>query len=188
MKLRADARRNRERVLEVASELFATDGLSIPVHEIARRAGMGTGTVSRHFPTKEALFAAVLLNRAHELVAAARTMAESKGPGEAFFDFFASMVDEAVANRGLSDALAGAGFDLETLAADAGHDVFGQLNRLFRRAQRAGAVRKDVDAEDLKALLVACFTRARATRNLKARHRIIRVVSDGLRAPAPRRT
>ena len=54
--LRADARRNRQRVLEVAFAVFAAEGLAVPVHEIARRAGVGTGTVSRHSPTKEALF------------------------------------------------------------------------------------------------------------------------------------
>ena len=184
MKLRADARRNRERVLEVASGLFAAEGLSIPVHEIARRAGVGTGTVSRHFPTKEALFAAVLLNRARELVAEARKKDSSHDPGEAFFSFFAAVVAEGVANRGLSDGLTGIGFDLETVAADAGHNVFGELNRLLRRAQRAGAVRKDVDADDLKALLFACLTRARTTQDARARDRMVRVVSDGLRGAA----
>src|SRR4029450_9252658 len=62
----ADARRNRARVLEAAVAVFATEGLSVPVHEIARRAGVGTGTVSRHFPTKHALFQAIVTSRIHQ--------------------------------------------------------------------------------------------------------------------------
>jgi AcrR family transcriptional regulator len=61
--LRADARRNRARVLEAAAQVFAAEGLSVPVHEIARRAGVGTGTVSRHFPAKEDLYEAGYLGR-----------------------------------------------------------------------------------------------------------------------------
>ena len=76
--LRADAQRNRARVLEVAAEIFAAEGLSVPVHEIARRAGVGTGTVSRHFPTKEELFAAVLLDRMRQLTGQADALAGAK--------------------------------------------------------------------------------------------------------------
>ena len=65
--MRADAERNRARILEAAFEAFAAAGLSVPVHEIARRAGVGTGTVSRHFPTKESLFEAIICHRAAQL-------------------------------------------------------------------------------------------------------------------------
>lgn len=180
-KLRSDAARNRARVLEVASEAFASEGLSVPVHEIARRAGVGTGTVSRHFPTKESLFAAVLVKRAQEFVKGAKAAAASMEPGLAFFSFFASLVREGVANRGLSDALAGTGFDLEAIGGDAGQNVFGELNRLLARAQRAGAIRRDVDAQDLKALLFASLSRARTTTDSRAQDRFVRVVCDGLR-------
>ncbi len=79
--LRADARRNRERVLETAFNAFATEGLSVSVHEIARRAGVGTGTVSRHFPTKEALFEAVFVSRVERLVAMAGQLSEAEDAG-----------------------------------------------------------------------------------------------------------
>ena len=84
--LRADARRNRARVLDVAREVFAAEGLTVPIDEIARRAGLGIGTVYRHFPTKEALFEAIVLDRIERLTALAES-APGADPGEAFFDF-----------------------------------------------------------------------------------------------------
>ena len=106
---RADARRNRDRILEVAFEAFAAEGLSVPVQEIARRAGVGNGTVSRHFPTKESLFEAVLLSRAAGLVEQAVRLATSDDPGAAFFEYFGVLVAEGAANLGLAQALMGAG-------------------------------------------------------------------------------
>jgi AcrR family transcriptional regulator len=84
-RMRSDARRNRERVLAAAIEAFAAEGLAVSVHEIARRAGVGTGTVSRHFPTKQALYEAIVLERVGQLVAHARSLSESLDAGEAFF-------------------------------------------------------------------------------------------------------
>jgi AcrR family transcriptional regulator len=113
---RADALRNHAQVLRVAADAFATEGLSVPVPvpvpvpEIARRAGVGTGTVSRHFPTKEALFAAVLLDRMEHLVAQADAIAETEDAGTAFFTFFVAVIREGAAHRGLAEALAGAGY------------------------------------------------------------------------------
>jgi AcrR family transcriptional regulator len=77
--LRADARRNRARVLEAAQEAFTAEGLSVPLDEIARRAGVGAGTVYRHFPTKEALFEAVVVHRIQGLTEDALTRAQQAG-------------------------------------------------------------------------------------------------------------
>jgi len=141
--LRADARRNRSRVLEAAIAAFAAEGLSVPVHEIARRAGVGTGTVSRHFPTKESLFEAIVGSIGERLVALARELADTEEPGTALFEFLAAMVEEGAANRALSDVFAGAGFDVEAAAQGSDHDVLGALGELLASAQRAGAVRSD---------------------------------------------
>ena len=65
--LRADAERNRARVLKVAEEVFASEGLAVPIDEIARRAGLGVGTLYRHFPTKETLFEAIVVGRMQEI-------------------------------------------------------------------------------------------------------------------------
>jgi AcrR family transcriptional regulator len=180
--LRADARRNRARVLEVAAEVFATDGLSVPVHEIARRAGVGTGTVSRHFPTKRDLFAAILLSRMEQLTAQAEALAEGEDSGAAFCSFFATLVHAGAANRGLAEALAGAGYDLETAAARAGYDLPGRLRHLLARAQQAGAVRADVDYADVKALMAGCLAREGGNTDRTALDRIIAVVCEGLRS------
>lgn len=177
--MRADARRNRARVLEVAVEVFATEGLSVPIHEIARRAGVGTGTVSRHFPTKESLYQAIVLDMVERLVDRARSLAATEHPGAAFFEFFAVMAQTGADNRALADALAGAGFDVEAAASSAEQDLMGTIGDLLARAQEAGAVRSDVDVADVKALLVGCNARAGDAATLD---RMIAIAVAGLRA------
>ncbi len=179
--LRADARRNRARILEVAAQVFATEGLTVPVHEIARRAGVGTGTVSRHFPTKQELFAAILLSRTEQLTSQADALAGREDPGTAFFRFFAILAHESAAHKGLAEALAGAGYDLETAAAHAGHDVSGRLRDLLVGAQQAGAVRTDIDYADVKALMAGCLAREGGNTDGTALDRIITVIGEGLR-------
>src|SRR5436853_6815375 len=85
--LRADARRNRDKVLHAARDAFAASGFGVPLDEIAARAGVGPGTVYRHFPTKEALFEAVGQSRIEDLVADARARAGAAEPGSAFVAF-----------------------------------------------------------------------------------------------------
>jgi AcrR family transcriptional regulator len=164
----------------VAIAVFAAEGLSVPIHEIARRAGVGTGTVSRHFPTKESLYEAIVHDRTERLVQQARALMAEE-PGKAFFDFFSIMVNEFAINAGLADALAGAGFDVEAAASSSEHDVIGALRELLTRAQKAGAVRKDVDVADVKSLILACCTRSRHSTDGRARRRMVEVVCQGLR-------
>jgi AcrR family transcriptional regulator len=111
--LRADAARNRARVLEVAYEAFANHGLSVSIEEIARRAGVGAGTVHRNFPSKESLVQAVIANRMGNIIASGHAFLDSAGPRSALFAFVKSMVLEWGADRGLVDALAGSGFDFD---------------------------------------------------------------------------
>src|SRR3954465_3518559 len=98
-------------------QAFATEGPTVPVAEIARRAGVGTGTVSRHFPTKEMLYEAIVLERVGEIAEQARRLRATLSPGDAFFAFVAYMVDQAAANRGLAEAIGGDGFDIEAAAS-----------------------------------------------------------------------
>jgi len=179
--LRADAQRNRERVLETAFAAFAAEGLSVPVHEIARRAGVGTGTVSRHFPTKEALFEAVFISRVERLVSKARVLKDAVDAREAFFDFFGAIVAEGAANRGLADVLTGAGFDIKAATSGPGHDVVGVLGELLARAQHAGAVRPDVGTADVMALIAGCLAREPEPGDPSARDRVVSVIREGLR-------
>ncbi|GAB2483261.1 TetR/AcrR family transcriptional regulator [Nocardiopsis aegyptia] len=184
--LRADARRNRERVLKVAQEVFATEGLSVPVHEIARRAGVGTGTVSRHFPTKRALFRAILLERLYSYVRRADDLCDSDDPGGAFFSYFAFLVREGGMDRGLAEALSGPGFDKHAIVSNSDYDVAGALGRLLVRAQDAGAVRADVTTDDAMALLVACLSRPTDEDDGgSARRRLVDIACQGMRAAMP---
>ena len=180
--LRADAQRNRERILQVAFEVFASEGLSVPVREITRRAGVSTGTFSRHFPTKEARFEAIVLSRARWLGEQAARLAGSRDPGAAFFEFFDLVVEEGAANRGMAEALAGAGYDLDSSTAREGFELTSAISELLARAQGTGAVREDVDAADVKALITGCLARTPTPADPAARLRMTRIAAQGLRA------
>ena len=177
--LRADAARNRARVLEVAYETFAAEGLSVPIDEIARRAAVGAGTVYRHFPTKEALFAAVIEDRMRHVVDGGRALLESDGPGEALFAFLRSVVLQwGATDRGLVEALAGFGVDFAS--ASGAEDAFlAVLGELLSAAQEAGTARHDLDVRDVKAILVGC--QAMEAYNPAVADRLTGVVVDGLR-------
>jgi AcrR family transcriptional regulator len=147
MALRADARRNLARVLDVAGECFAERGLEVSVDEIARRAGVGHGTVFRHFPTKDALVAAVLQEQLREVVAVARDALERPDPGPAFEEFFRHIAAAYEQNRCLIEGVelvAGTPEKEELVAA---------VRELVARAQAAGALRRDVSADDVLVLV-----------------------------------
>ncbi|UGT41724.1 TetR/AcrR family transcriptional regulator [Nocardia yamanashiensis] len=177
--LRADARRNRERVLAAAQEAFAAEGVSVPLDEIARRAGVGPGTVYRHFPTKEALFEAAMLDRIERMAERARVAASSADPGVAFFEFLDRMVMEGAAKRDLAAALGP--HDPATYAGPTAvmKDAIGEL---LSRAQAAGAVRGDIGIGDLMTLLQGHFMAMHAAGSDPGlRDRTFAVLADGLR-------
>ena len=182
---RADAVRNRARVLDAASEAFAAEGVAVPLDEIARRAGVGAGTVYRHFPTKEALFEAVLTDRVLGLAADAESrLAADADPGEAFFGFFFAMINTGRAKADLAEALAAAGFGLSPETRQASARLLGGFGALVERAQQAGALRADVSTQDLHALIVAALAgekRAEANSDHET-GRMTRIICDGLRA------
>jgi AcrR family transcriptional regulator len=186
-RLRADALRNRERVLAAAEAAFGEKGASVPLDEIAARAGVGAGTVYRHFPTKQSLFEAIVLGRLERLVEAARERSSEEDPGEALFAFLGHMHAQSRESRALKDALAGAGFDAKVAASSALAELRAALAELLSRAQRAGAARTDIDVEDLMAILAAAFL-AEATRRADAERAdlVLTVLLDGLRPPAGR--
>ena len=178
--LRADARRNRERVLEVAQAAFEAEGVTVPLDEIARRAGVGPGTVYRHFPTKEALFEAVVHDRLRRLADEGAALRESVDPGAAFFAFISAVAAEAGPKRDLFDALAGAGAEAGPAVLAAVEDLRGHIAFLLRRAQQAGAVRADISSTDLTALLSGLFFAMRPRPGADA-ERVLSVFTDGLR-------
>ncbi|MFF9587411.1 TetR/AcrR family transcriptional regulator [Streptomyces achromogenes] len=179
---RADARRNRARVLEAATAAFASDGLLVPLDEIARRAGVGAGTVYRHFPTKEALFEAVILHRVRSLVTEAEDLAAAEEPGEAFFGFIDHMTRESAAKRDLIDALAGSGVDVTANLREINRELRDAIAHLLTRAQRAGVVRSDIGITHFMALLRAAFLATYQSDGAEElAGGIMAVVCDGLR-------
>jgi AcrR family transcriptional regulator len=178
--LRADARRNRERVLEVARAAFAADGLSVPLDEIARRAGVGPGTLYRHFPTKESLFEAVVQDRLRDLCEEGAALREAADPGAAFFSFLDRLAAQAGPKRDLFDALASAGVEAGPAVRAAAEQLRGHIGVLLHRAQQAGAVRADISRADLAALLSGLLF-AMQPRPGADQGRVLSVFRDGLR-------
>jgi AcrR family transcriptional regulator len=175
--LRADARRNRERVLAAAREAFANEGPEVPLDVIAERAGVGAGTVHRHFPTKESLVAAVVTDRLAGLAARADALIDAADPTAAFTAFVRELTAEARHNVALSGALGGAGIGPDGAAAAAA--LAGSLGRLLARAQRDGGIRAELTVPDLHAILSGVIT---MERSLSAEHQGIglAIVIDGL--------
>jgi AcrR family transcriptional regulator len=180
--LRADAQRNRGRVLEAARVAFGAEGSDVSLDEIARRAGVGAGTVYRHFATKEALFEAVVLDRIGEMVEEARSLSDDPDPGRAFSSFVERLGREGARKRDLVEALAYDGIHLQLGDAPIVRALIDVLAELLGRAQRAGAVRNDVSVDDVMALLTGvayaiCHSRADDERS----SRLLSIMYHGLR-------
>jgi AcrR family transcriptional regulator len=180
--LRADARRNRAHILQAAEVLFAAEGIEVPVDAIAEKAGVGVGTLYRHFPTKEKLCEAILLERLSRLALDARALAEAEDPAAAFFGFLEHVVEEGAAKRDLLVAVMGAGVEFEVAAADVKRGLSDALETLLRRAQSAGAVRPDVTAPMVMSLVGATCQAAEHASSVPARD-LLAIICDGLRPP-----
>jgi AcrR family transcriptional regulator len=145
---RSDARRNRERLVASARELFATTGVDVSVEEITRHAGLGMGTLYRHFPTKEDLIDAVLEDAFAELVDVAEKAAADEDAWAGFTSFLERAFTLHTANRGLKDVLATQEHGRQRAQAMRAR-LRPLLRRIIRRAQEQGALRPDFTAEDL---------------------------------------
>jgi AcrR family transcriptional regulator len=183
--LRVDAQRNRAHVLAIARDVFATEGLAVPIDDIARRAGVGIGTVYRHFPTKEALFVAILQDRMARATADAKAALEAADAGAAFFTFLDRLWRDSGSKKDMMAALGGASADLRNSVIGPVDELKRAVGGLLRRAQTAGDVRAGVDVADVFALMGATF--AAAARERGAQARMFAIVVDGLRAPRVRR-
>lgn len=171
--LRADAERNRRRLLETAQALFRERGLDVSVAEIAKAAGLGRGTLFRNFASKEDLIAAIVAERMQETAAEGRKLLVADDPGEALFGFLGELVGRQQLDRALFEAL-----DENWLSKDAirtAHsELLGVLEQLLTRAQEAGVVRPDVGAMDLlmmwKGACVAAASYSRIDPSIIDRH------------------
>ncbi len=178
--LRADAQRNRERVLEAAGTLLATRGVDVSVDEIANLAQVGVGTLYRNFPTKGALLEALLEARIAPLVAEAREAASSDDPGAAFVSFVRRMSDEFANFKALADALVASGVDLDVAKREISAELFESVGVLFQRAQDAGCVRPDVTLADVSAMMMGLGHTDPAFMDPSQRARCVALVCDSL--------
>ncbi|GAA3987036.1 TetR/AcrR family transcriptional regulator [Actinomadura viridis] len=178
--LRADAQRNRARILEAAEAVFAAKGPAASTEEIALRAGVGIGTVFRHFPTKEALLQAIIGRLADRLAEDTASLAEGGDPGTAFFTFFAGMVERAARTKTVIDLLAEAGIAI-TVAKPI-RMLRESIEDLLTNAQHAGTVRRDVRVTEVIALLIGvCQAALHTAWDPGLRERTLAIVFDGLR-------
>jgi AcrR family transcriptional regulator len=180
-KPRADALRNRERVLEAARTVFSAGGPEASLEAVAKTAGVGIGTLYRHFPTREALFDAVYRHEAQQLAASAERLQKEKKPVEALRQWMHSLVKFVATKKGMSTALALAiskDSDLFSYSSDL---LMRSAGGLLDRAIAAGEIRDDVGPEDLIRTLVGmCYTHDQPgwQKNVL---RLVDIFIDGLR-------
>lgn len=179
--MRADAMKNRQRILDAAEAVFASEGLSVPVDVVAERAGVGVGTLYRHFPTKEALFEAIVITRLEALVELSKEAAEVGDAGEALYSFLQTFGRQASMKHDIVDALAVAGVDIKSRCTTTFEELQRGLGHLLDRAAKAGAVRDDVTTAEVIGLVVGACHAAEQSGLAATPEHMIGVVCDGLR-------
>jgi AcrR family transcriptional regulator len=189
--LRADAERNRQRLLAAAKELFAVRGLDVTLDEIARHAGVGTGTAYRRFPNKNALIDALLVDRINELGAIATECLEEPDPWVGLTSYFERALALQVSDRGLKDVLFSPDRGRERVA-HARRALGGPATKLVRRAVEAGVVRSDLDTTDVPLINIMLSTVVDFSRDAEPElyRRYLAIMLEGLRPhsqplPAP---
>ncbi len=182
---RADARRNRESVVEAARKLMATEGLDAQMDDIAREAGVGVGTVYRHFPNKEDLIYALAEHRFERLAQFAREALAEPDPGGSFERYLYRGAELQVTDRSLSEIMRDRPEAMQAGAQKVG--LLGLVRELMTRAQKAGAIRADAEAEDVPMLMCGLGTSTPGNDGPfvtpTSWRRFMAIVIDGLRAP-----
>jgi AcrR family transcriptional regulator len=182
--MRADALKNRERILDAAETTFASLGLSVPIDVVAERAGVGVGTLYRHFPTKEALFEAIVKTRLEQLVEETRVRTDASDPGDALFSFLRRFGDEASSKHDLFDAMNAAGLDIKSRCAEMVDELKVGIDTLISRAKAVGAIRPDITTDEAMGLIVGtCMAARQAGLDDASSKRMVDIVCDGMRAP-----
>jgi AcrR family transcriptional regulator len=183
--LRRDAQRNRERLIASARQLFAERGLDVSVEEITHHAGVGMGTLYRHFPTKGELVDAVLEDAFADLVALAEQAVEADDAWAGLTGFLEGALARHVANRGLKDVLATRKRDAQRAEAMRAR-IRPLLRRLIERAQEQGSLRQDFTPEDLPLVFWTAGRVIEETAAISPEYwrRYLALLCDGLRAGA----
>lgn len=153
-RLRADARRNRARIIDSAREVFAEFGAEAQIDDVARRAGVGVGTVYRHFPTKEALIAEIVREKFRVMAVNAREALERDGePFAVFADLLRTNAELCARDAGVQEAITGYGESVWVYAQAELQELYVPTAELIDRAQRAGTMRPDVTVDDIPMLM-----------------------------------
>jgi AcrR family transcriptional regulator len=177
--LRADARRNRARLLAAAEEVLTAKGPAASTDEIAKAAGVGIGTLFRHFPTKDALIEGVLAARMRRMTDEATRLAAT---GDGLEVFLRHAVDQAEVKNALAGLLTSAGVDLAATVEGVRDELMTALGALLSNAQKSGAARLDLQVAELIGLLAGASRAVEfAGSDPAARERILTVILDGLR-------
>jgi AcrR family transcriptional regulator len=180
---RADSQRNRGLLLEAAKAAFGEFGAQVSLEEIARRAGVGIGTLYRHFPTRGAIVEAVYRHEVQQLAVSATRLLASSSPGQALRQWMRLFVDYIATKKVIASALSSIVGDTTDLYAQSGARITGAMSMLVQRAVAAGDIRPDVDPDDLLRALVG-FTYGNASPKWHASAlRLIDILMDGLQPP-----
>jgi len=180
-KPRADALRNRDRLLEAARTVFSAGGPDASLEAVARAAGVGIGTLYRHFPTREALFEAVYRHEVQQLADLAERLKKEKRPLEALRQWMHSIVKFVATKKGMSTALALAIAKDSDLVSHSSERLARAISLLLEQAVAAGEIRSDVSADDLlRAIVGMCYTHDQPgwQKNVL---RLVDIFVDGLR-------
>ena len=185
--MRADARRNYQRLVAAAATAFAEHGTDASMDDIARRAGVGPGTLYRHFPTRHALLEAVYRDQVEALCARAYELGDTLPPGEALAAWLRAVAGYVTTKRGLAEALMSGPGERQPEVFAAGKQAMREAGAaLVGRAQAAGEVRGDVDVADLLKLGHAIALAAEhAPDGPDQADRLLALVMDGLRQGRP---
>ncbi|MFE3141973.1 TetR/AcrR family transcriptional regulator [Streptomyces scopuliridis] len=179
---RADARRNYERLLIVARRNFAEHGTDASLEDIARGAGLGIGTLYRHFPNRHALMNAVFQEALASLIERSRELAEAEQPCGALVEWLGALITHAGEYRGLSQALMSASHDKSSALSQCSVPMREAGGRLLERAQRAGHVRPEVSIDDLMQLTNAIALAAeQSPSDPRLAERLLKLTLTGLR-------
>lgn len=181
--MRADARRNYERLLAEARSTFAEHGADASLEEVARRAGVGIGTLYRHFPTREALLEALLRDRFDGLCRSAQELMTTEPPDQAMRTWLRGLIGHAGTYRGLTRALVSTLNDPESELYASCHSMRTAATQLFERAKQAGLVRVEVRGEDVFLLVHAvAWAAEQVPDDTGATDRLLELVWAALRA------
>jgi AcrR family transcriptional regulator len=183
-KPRADSARNRQSLIEAAKAGFSDVGLTVSLEEIARRAGVGIGTLYRHFPSREAVVEAVYRREVEQLAEAVPQLLETSPAGDALHQWMHLFVDYIATKRLIAPSLGAAAGRTSSLYATSAELITRAISTLVKRAVDSGAVRKDIDPSDLlRALVGVSYGNPDAGWQASAR-RLIDILMDGLRRPS----